>query len=267
MLPLRSCIAAAEVRRKTTPALAGMSARGNGVRRDSACLVCQSPVRERGARETMRSVRQTISVCAELVCYRSLGSRNRPACELTAAAPITLPRKETARCIEIFACTGHHRSQCRDWGGGLILLFTSFLAIPFSCQRLFDPALFARLEVEGMTFHFLDDVFLLHLAFEAAQRIFKRLAFLYANFRQRTTPPDRPSLGNHQSTANQPPNTSMHHTWSSRQEAPKTRVDSGFRANPHFLACRHPDQNTAYVERTFCRAISRLENCPLLTFN
>ncbi len=173
----------------------------------------------------MKTVRQTSWVCPELVCSRILGNRNRPARELTAAVPITLPRKETARRMEIFRLHRPRPSLCCDWGGGLILLFTSLLAIPFPCQRLFDPTLFARLEVEGMTFYFLDNVFLLHLPFEAAQRIFKRLAFLYANFRQRTTPPDRPSLGIHQSTVTHP------RIPASRAPPLRARV----RRNPHKL--------------------------------
>ena len=36
-----------------------------------------------------------------------------------------------------------------------------------------------------MTLHFLDDVFLLYLPLEPAERIFKRLAFLDTNFCQR----------------------------------------------------------------------------------
>ena len=43
-----------------------------------------------------------------------------------------------------------------------------------------------------MTFDFLNNVFLLDLAFKPAQCVFKRFAFLNANFRQRTTPPDDP---------------------------------------------------------------------------
>ncbi len=35
-----------------------------------------------------------------------------------------------------------------------------------------------------MTFHFLDNVFLLHFAFETTQSIFQRLAFLQSNFCQ-----------------------------------------------------------------------------------
>ncbi len=75
----------------------------------------------------------------------------------------------------------------------LVLLFTSFLTIPLARQRFFHTALFTGLQVEGVTLYFLDDVFLLNLALEPAQRIFKRLAFLHANLCQLTTPPNRPT--------------------------------------------------------------------------
>jgi hypothetical protein len=87
----------------------------------------------------------------------------------------------------------------RIWGRGqtdpksyctLVLLFTSLLTIPLTRERFLHAPLFARFQVEGMTLHFLDDVFLLNLALKPAQRIFKRLAFLNANLGQRTTPPD-----------------------------------------------------------------------------
>jgi len=40
-----------------------------------------------------------------------------------------------------------------------------------------------------MSLDFLNDVFLLHFAFETAQGIFERLAFLESNFRQKPHPP------------------------------------------------------------------------------
>ena len=76
-----------------------------------------------------------------------------------------------------------------------VLLFTSLLAIPLACQCFFDALLFAGLQIEGVTLHFLDDVLLLNLALEATQCIFKRLALLYANLCQETTPPNRPNEG------------------------------------------------------------------------
>jgi hypothetical protein len=54
----------------------------------------------------------------------------------------------------------------------LVLLLTSFFAAALARQRFFHTLLFARLEVEGMTLHFLDDVLLLDLTLEAAQSVF-----------------------------------------------------------------------------------------------
>src|SRR6516164_1372301 len=50
----------------------------------------------------------------------------------------------------------------------LVLLFTGFLAAALARQRFLDALLLARLEVEGVTLHFLNNVLLLNLAFEAA---------------------------------------------------------------------------------------------------
>ena len=74
----------------------------------------------------------------------------------------------------------------------LVLLFPSFLAIPFARQRCLYAALLTGFQVVGVTFNFLDDVFLLHFSLEPAQRVFQRLAFLYTNFCQRVTPPILP---------------------------------------------------------------------------
>jgi hypothetical protein len=48
----------------------------------------------------------------------------------------------------------------------------------FASQSLFDPLLFARLQVEGMLFDVLDDVFLLNFALEAPERAFEGLTFI-----------------------------------------------------------------------------------------
>ena len=55
---------------------------------------------------------------------------------------------------------------------GLVLFFASFFAIPLASERLFHTALFTGLQVEGVTLDFLDDVLLLNLTLEPAQRIF-----------------------------------------------------------------------------------------------
>jgi hypothetical protein len=44
-----------------------------------------------------------------------------------------------------------------------------------------------------VTLHFLDNVLLLYLPLEPAQRIFERLAFLYANLCQEIPPPNPPN--------------------------------------------------------------------------
>lgn len=84
----------------------------------------------------------------------------------------------------------------------LVLLFTCFFAIPLACQRFLHTAFFAGLEIEGMTFDFFNDVFLLDLALKPAQCIFKRLAFLNANLCQKNYTSRRPTLGMDQITGN-----------------------------------------------------------------
>ena len=74
----------------------------------------------------------------------------------------------------------------------LVCLFTSLLAIPLACQSCFDATLLTGLQVIGVTLDFLDDVLLLYLPLKPAQRIFERLAFLYANLCQKIPPPNLP---------------------------------------------------------------------------
>jgi hypothetical protein len=69
----------------------------------------------------------------------------------------------------------------------LVLLFTSLLTIPLARQSCLDATLFTGLQIVGVTLHFLDDVLLLYLSLEAAQRILERLAFLNTNLCQRNT--------------------------------------------------------------------------------
>jgi len=66
----------------------------------------------------------------------------------------------------------------------LVLLFPSLLTIPLARQCFLDATLLTGLQVVGVTFDFLDDVFLLNLPLKPAERILKRLAFLYANLCQ-----------------------------------------------------------------------------------
>ncbi len=67
----------------------------------------------------------------------------------------------------------------------LVSLFTSLLAIPLARQSRFYALLLAGLQVVGVTLDFLNNVLLLYLPLEPAQRIFQRLAFLYANLCQK----------------------------------------------------------------------------------
>src|SRR5579872_3985076 len=53
----------------------------------------------------------------------------------------------------------------------LVLFLTRLLAIALAGQGFFYTLLFAGLQVKGVTLHFFNDVFLLHLALEAAERI------------------------------------------------------------------------------------------------
>lgn len=73
--------------------------------------------------------------------------------------------------------------QCDD-PVGLILFLARFLTAALACQRFFHPLLFSRLQVIGVTFHFLDDVLLLYLPLEAAKRILQGLALLKSDFSQ-----------------------------------------------------------------------------------
>jgi hypothetical protein len=65
-----------------------------------------------------------------------------------------------------------------------ILLFARFFAATLACKRFFHPLLFAGLQVKGVTFHFLDDVFLLYLALKTAKRVFEGFALLKSDFSQ-----------------------------------------------------------------------------------
>jgi hypothetical protein len=75
----------------------------------------------------------------------------------------------------------------------LVCFLTSLLTIPLACQRCLHALLFAGLQIVGVTLDFLDDVLLLNLPLKSAQRVFERLAFLYANLCQCNTPPNLPS--------------------------------------------------------------------------
>jgi hypothetical protein len=66
----------------------------------------------------------------------------------------------------------------------LVLFLAGLLPISLARQCFLDAALFTGLQVVGVTFDFLDDVFLLNLPLKPAKRILKGLTFLYANLCQ-----------------------------------------------------------------------------------
>ena len=72
---------------------------------------------------------------------------------------------------------------------GLLLFFTRFFPAALACQSFFYTLLLAGLQIKRVALNLLNDVFLLHLAFEAAQCIFQRLALLQSNFSQRNYTP------------------------------------------------------------------------------
>jgi len=57
-----------------------------------------------------------------------------------------------------------------------------FLTITFACERRFEAALFARRNIEGVSFHFANDVFLLHFTLEATESAFERLVVAELDF-------------------------------------------------------------------------------------
>jgi hypothetical protein len=66
-----------------------------------------------------------------------------------------------------------------------------FLAIALASQRLLDSFLLSRLQVEGVTFDFFDDVLLLYLTFEPSKGVLQSLALLKSYFSQTgKTPPN-----------------------------------------------------------------------------
>jgi hypothetical protein len=62
-------------------------------------------------------------------------------------------------------------------------------------KRFLGPALLAGLHIEAVLLDFLNDVFLLHFALEAAQRIFQRLAFLDNDFSHESFTPNPVGIG------------------------------------------------------------------------
>ena len=72
----------------------------------------------------------------------------------------------------------------------LVLFFTRFLASPLACESSLNTLFLAGLQIKGVALDLLDNVFLLHLALEAAQRVLEGFTLLKPYFCQTYTPPN-----------------------------------------------------------------------------
>ena len=71
-----------------------------------------------------------------------------------------------------------------------VLFFANLFASALASERGFHAFLLTGFEVKGVALDFLNNVFLLHFALEAAQSILEGFTLLQSNFRQTDTPPD-----------------------------------------------------------------------------
>src|SRR3982075_3650483 len=76
-----------------------------------------------------------------------------------------------------------------------ILLLTRLLTGTLASQCGLHAFFFARLQVKGVTLDFLNNVFLLHLALETAQRVFEGLPLLQSYFGQKQHTPNLDRVG------------------------------------------------------------------------
>ena len=72
----------------------------------------------------------------------------------------------------------------RPEDNALVLFLTSFLSAALASQSFFHSLLLARFQVKGVALDLLNNVFLLNLAFESAQRVLEGLTLLNSDFRQ-----------------------------------------------------------------------------------
>jgi hypothetical protein len=73
--------------------------------------------------------------------------------------------------------------------------FANLLLRPLAGQRLLNAKLGARLQIVGVTLHFLDDVFRLNFALEATQGALNGLALLQSDLSQPKSPPNSAEKG------------------------------------------------------------------------
>jgi hypothetical protein len=72
----------------------------------------------------------------------------------------------------------------------LVLFFARFFASSLASKSGLNTLFLAGLQVEGVALDLLDNVFLLHLALEAAQSVLEGFALLKPYFCQTDTPPN-----------------------------------------------------------------------------
>ncbi len=76
----------------------------------------------------------------------------------------------------------------------LVLLLANLLTCALTSQRCLYAFLLTGFQVKGVALNLFNNVFLLHFALEAAQRVLEGFSLLKPNFRQTNTPPN-PSGG------------------------------------------------------------------------
>jgi len=72
----------------------------------------------------------------------------------------------------------------------LVLFFARFLASTLACESGFNTLFLAGLQVKGVSFDLLDNVFLLHLALETSQCVLEGFTLLKPYLCQTYTPPN-----------------------------------------------------------------------------
>ena len=97
------------------------------------------------------------------------------------------------------------RDGSGPWQETLFLgLFANLLLRPLTSQSLLYAELGARLQIVGVTFYFLNDVFRLNFALEPTQGALNGLAFLQSNFCQTKSPPNPALIGHAKSLPRSP---------------------------------------------------------------
>ena len=71
----------------------------------------------------------------------------------------------------------------------LLDIGAALFAIPLASQSFLGAALFAGLQVEGVTLDLFDNIFLLNFALKATKRAFESFAILQYDFCQLNPPP------------------------------------------------------------------------------